>query len=180
MNKPISSPLSVVFSKFEQDWQINGYPSIDYDPDWLSPCQLGEEQNGNILWKPFLREQQGDFSGIEHALELPLHASVKAFYGDYFSAGLVMDYQQNRIELVQAWNEQDFEMLLENIIGHLLMQRRLKQKATVFIATTDDEMKVVSIDNDSGEVVLEQLGKGIELVLASCLDEFLAKLVVAA
>ncbi len=176
MNKPISSPLSVVFAKFEQDWEINGYPCIDYDSDWLSPCQLGEEKNDNIQWKPFLRAQQGDFSGVEHALELNLHTSVKAFYGDYFSAGLVMDYQQNRIELVQAWNEQDFELLLENIIGHLLMQKRLKQKPTVFIATTDDDMKVVSIDNHSGEVVLEQLGKGIERVLARSLDAFLAKL----
>lgn len=180
MNQPISSPLSIVFAKFEQNGQISAYPDVAYDADWLSPCQIGEVVDERIQWQPLLREQQGDFSGIEHALGLELHASIKAFYGDYFSAGLQMDYQQNPIELVQAWNEQDFELLLENIIGHLLMQRRLKKQTTVFIATTDDEMKVVSINNDSGEVVLEQLGKGIELVLANSLDEFLAKLAVPA
>ncbi|WP_220718398.1 SecY-interacting protein [Agarivorans litoreus] len=176
MSSVISHPLSLVFNKFEEQWQRSAFPKIEYDEDWLSPCIMGEPEQQEVSWKPVLRDKKGDFSGIEHALELTLHSSIKAFYGDYFSETLAVDYQNNRIELVQAWNEQDFDMLLENIIGHVMMQRRLKQKETVFIASTEDEMQVVSIDNQSGEVVLEQLGKGIDRVLAATLDEFAAKL----
>ncbi|MDO6687357.1 MULTISPECIES: SecY-interacting protein [unclassified Agarivorans] len=179
MSSVISKPLTAVFSKFEREWQNSSYPQVEYDNDWLSPCTVGEPVDEQIHWHPVLREQTGDFSGIEAALELTLHPSIKAFYGDYFSETLAVDFQNNRIELVQAWNEQDFDMLLENIIGHVLMQRRLKQNETVFIASTDDEMQVVSINNDSGEVVLEQLGKGIDRVLASSLDDFLAQLTLA-
>ncbi|WP_338621690.1 SecY-interacting protein [Agarivorans sp. OAG1] len=175
MSSVISQPLSLVFNKFERHWQSSSYPKVEYDEQWLSPCIIGEPEQQEVSWKPVLREDKGDFSGIERALEITLHPSIKAFYGDYFSETLAVDFQNNRIELVQAWNEQDFEMLLENIIGHVLMQRRLKQKETVFIASTEDEMQVVSIDNDSGEVVLEQLGKGIDRVLAKTLEEFVAK-----
>jgi SecY interacting protein Syd len=175
MSSVITQPLSLVFNKFEQHWQSGAYPTVEYDEQWLSPCIIGEPEQQEVSWKPVLRETKGDFSGIERALEMTLHPSIKAFYGDYFSETLAVDFQSNRIELVQAWNEQDFDMLLENIIGHVLMQRRLKQKETVFIASTEDEMQVVSIDNESGEVVLEQLGKGIDRVLAITLDEFVAK-----
>ncbi|WP_432453866.1 SecY-interacting protein [Agarivorans sp. QJM3NY_29] len=179
MSSTISSPLASIYAKFEQQWQNSSYPKLDYDEQWLSPCILSSPQQQQVDWHPVVRKIVADFSGIETALELTLHPSIKSFYGDYYASSLVVNFQNNRIELVQPWNEQDFELLLENMIGHLLMQRRLKQPPTVFIATTDDEMQIVSIDNNSGEVLLEQLGKGVERVLASTLDEFLEQLSLA-
>ncbi|MGY5452913.1 SecY-interacting protein [Agarivorans sp. MS3-6] len=179
MSSLISKPLATIFSEFERQWQNTAYPQVDYDAKWLSPCIIGEPLSQVVSWHPVIRDIAGDFSGIEAALELQIHPSIKAFYGDYFSEILAVDFQDNTIELVQAWNDQDFDMLLENIIGHVLMQRRLKQAETVFIASTEDEMQVVSINNNSGEIVLEQLGKGVDRVLASTLEEFLAQLSLA-
>ena len=81
-----------------------------------------------------------------------------------------------RVELVQPWNEADFERLQENLIGHLLMLRRLKLPETLFLATTRNESQLISLLNATGEVVLEQLGQGPRLVLAPDLARFLDRL----
>ena len=62
------------------------------------------------------------------------------------------------------------------MIAHFMMQKRLKQPASMFIASCSDEMQIISILNDSGQVQLETLGKGQESILAENLADFLAGL----
>lgn len=172
MSDPTSSALDALISRFEQHW--NGqWPTIDQDPDWPSPCLLAELPSGEMSWRPMRRSKAIDYSGVEEALEVRLHPSIKTFYSRYFSETLTARHPQLNLELVQVWNEEDTERLLENLIGHLLMQRRLKQIETMFIASTDDDMAVVSVINSTGEVVLETLGKGITQQLADSLAEFI-------
>ncbi|WP_240153684.1 SecY-interacting protein Syd [Erwinia amylovora] len=66
--------------------------------------------------------------------------------------------------------------LQENLIGHLLMKRRLKQSPTLFIATTDSELEVISVCNMSGEVILEHLGTKKRQVIAPSIRNFLISL----
>lgn len=165
-------PIEQFFERLSNSSQ----PLTDYDPQWLSPCIESSDAPTPQHWRAHKRPQAGDFSGVESALELTLRAEIKRYYGSYFAGEVVGQWAERRVELVTVWNEQDFEYLLENLIGHLLMQQRLKQAPSVFIASTDDEMQVISVLNNTGEVVLEQLGRGVLEVLAPSLDEFLQAL----
>ena len=79
-------------------------------------------------------------------------------------------------ELLQVWNEEDFERLQQNLIGHLLMKKRLKQAPTLFFALTDEDDFVLSVLNSTGEVVLEQVGRPPQKVISPSLPAFIATL----
>lgn len=54
------------------------------------------------------------------------------------------------------------------------MQQRVKQPASVFIATTSNDDEAICVDNSTGAVVLERLGrKGNRAILADQLASFL-------
>jgi SecY interacting protein Syd len=115
----------------------------------------------------------GVFSGLEAGLEMNIHPDIIAYYGRYWSDNLNAQAEQGRLQLLQAWNEPDYERLQQNIVGHVLMKRRLKQAETIFFALTDEDDFVLSIDNATGEVMLEQVGLVPQETLAPNLASFL-------
>lgn len=64
-------------------------------------------------------------------------------------------------------NAADFERLQENLIGHALMQRRLRLRPTFFLAATRSDSHVISLDNASGEVCYERLGREQQLAISA-------------
>ncbi len=168
--------LASFFARCLQSWQKNGLPKQDYDANWLSPCQVGEAKQGEISWQPVRRAQSASLGNLKQALEVNIHKDIQDFYGGWYSDAVLCQFENHNIELIQAWNQDDFERLQENIIAHFLMQRRLKQPDSVFVASCEDEMQIVSVVNDTGEVQLEELGKGQIRVLAPDLATFLSQL----
>ncbi|MDP5254197.1 MULTISPECIES: SecY-interacting protein [unclassified Vibrio] len=143
--------------------------------DWPSPC-IERIDNEKVYWQAQPQQSEESlFDGVENALELTLHPDIKAFYSAFFAGDITLTIEQQAITLLQVWNREDIERLQENMIGHLLMQKRLKQTPTVFIGTTEDEHQVISICNLSGEVLLETLGKKQRRVLADNLVNFLTR-----
>ena len=64
----------------------------------------------------------------------------------------------------------------ENLIGHLVVQKRLKLSPTLFIATLESELEVISVCNLSGEVLKETLGTRKRTILSPSLASFLEQL----
>ncbi|MCE0493043.1 SecY-interacting protein [Vibrio salinus] len=156
--------------------QKNGCDPVDRElTDWPSEC-VRERNQDVVLWQPVERDNVADFSNIEKAMEIDLHPDIHQFFGRFYSGDMTAAYEGEELTLIQVWNDDDFERLQENIIGHLVMQSRLKLPPTVFIAGIDSDIDVISVCNVSGEVILETLGTKKRRVLARSLVEFLMKL----
>lgn len=178
MNTDTQQQLFALYQRHQQLWQSiqQTLPTQSFDPEWLSPCQVGNVEDDQITWQAVPREQKASLNNIEQALEVTLHPSIEDLFCSAYSDHLCCEFEGHPIELIQVWNEQDFNVLQENMIAHFMMQKRLKKPASMFIATCSDEMQVISILNETGQVQLETLGKKQEAVLAESLAEFLEKL----
>jgi SecY interacting protein Syd len=147
-----------------------------------SDCLLSDDRGklGNydvsLQWQPIMREIAGTFDNIDHALDMTLHSSIHAFYGGYFAAPLMFDSAHGQGELLQVWNQNDFEYLQQNLIGHLIMKQKLKQSATWFIGVFDEGEQMLVVDNKDGSVWIEIPGQVPSQKLAESLDEFIASL----
>ena len=74
----------------DQIMEINlstrGPLEITFDPEWRSPCEIGEpeireDESPIIHWEPVKRNSfADDFAGLERAIESSIHPDVKTYY----------------------------------------------------------------------------------------------------
>lgn len=178
MSEDVVKALDLFVEKYQSSAKSKGVElSIEYDANWPSDCyvRVGESAE-HVPWQPQLREQPADFSGMEHGLDMLIHPDIKAFYSRYWSDNLSAVTSKGCLQVLQAWNPEDFERLQQNLVGHVLMKRRLKQPETLFFGLTDQEDFILTIDNQTGKVMLEQVGVKPTECLASNLAEYLLNL----
>lgn len=175
------------------DHSLKSYPILEtpFDSEWRSPCELGEpfedsessaEGGGRLIrWQPCRRHPDTisqDFEPLERALDISIHPDIKAYYGAYWSAGLEAEAIDGHVSLLFLWNTEDVVRLNENLIGHSLAKKQSKSPMTVFFACTEPESELfLSVDNDSGAVMLEKPGYKPLRQVADDLASFLETLV---
>ncbi|NTS78269.1 SecY-interacting protein [Catenovulum sp. SM1970] len=178
MSDSVSTQLVTFSEQFIQMYQseLGEYPSVEHDDEWQSECELGTVESAKSFWKPLQRQQALDFTNIDNALEITTHPDLALYYGTLISAGLDASFEGEALQLLQVWNDEDLNMLQQNMISHILMKQKLKQRITLFLAVTDDDSLLISLLNETGEVVLEPVGKEPIRVLAPSLADFIAQL----
>ena len=113
-----------------------------------------------------------------HPMEITIHPDIKAYYGAFWAAGLEAEAADGHVSLLFLWNPEDVARLNENLIGHALAKQRAKCGMTVFFACTEPDSELfLSIDNDSGAVVLEKPGFRPIRQVADDLASFLTTLI---
>lgn len=149
-----------------QSYELYGIPS---------PCIVATEQQ-SVRWQPMPFTLAQNLDAVERALEIRICDDARAFYTTQFAGDMMARFGGHTLTLLQAWSEDDFLRLQENLIGHLVTQKRLKLAPTLFLATLDSELEIISLANLTGEVVLEKLGTAQHQVLAPSLSAFLQQL----
>ncbi|GAC13338.1 SecY-interacting protein [Aliiglaciecola lipolytica] len=174
----IVSALQSFVSEYVDYYQNNQQPLvIQYDKNWPSPCyQQNGEQDEWVNWRPILQTAPASFEHFEQALDLKMDEQLKQYYTCFWSDNLNANTERGNLQLLMPWNEEDFERLQKNLVAHVLMKRRLGQEETLFFAITDEDDFIVSVHNQSGKVMLEQVGLEPKETLAESLEEFIQQL----
>ncbi|KFZ37199.1 protein syd [Shewanella mangrovi] len=142
----------------------------------LSLCQLDEHEVEPVQWQFVERESLGSFANIEHALSISLHEDISQYYGSFWAGPLHFHSPWGEGELLQVWNQADFERLQHNIIGHLMMKAKLKQSPTWFIGVLADGDDMICVSNQDGSVWREKPGDEPSVQLANSISDLLGKL----
>ena len=172
----VSTQLAQLHKEFSQKTLQNTgkYPLILHDKQWPSPCEVGSvDEQGNIQWQSVLQQPTGSLNDLAKALGVEFPSELSELFGYLYGGSILANIEGHQIELLQAWNADDFNLLQQNITGHVLMKRKLKQPETVFIGLTDQDDLLVTVLLDTGEVCLEHVGKKTHHVLAPNISAFL-------
>ncbi|EFY9794294.1 syd family protein [Shigella flexneri K-227] len=140
-----------------------------------SPCIISTTEDA-VYWQPQPFTGEQNVNAVEHAFDIVIQSTIHTFYTTQLAGDMHAQFGDIKLTLLQTWSEDDFRRVQENLIGHLVTQKRLKLPPTLFIATLEEELEVISVCNLSGEVCKETLGTRKRTHLASNLAEFLNQL----
>ncbi|MBE8597449.1 SecY-interacting protein [Xenorhabdus sp. BG5] len=161
--------------RYVELWQEKtGFPPASSELYGIpSPC-IERTGDGTVYWLPRPFSVQEKLSKVETALEIRLQDAIHNYYVMQFAGDMTACFAGQNFSLIQVWSEDDFIRLQENLIGHLVTQKRLKLSPTVFIGTTDSDMGLISVCNLTGQVILEQFGSHEREILSTDLANFLS------
>ena len=140
-----------------------------------SPCGV-DTQGEAVFWQPQPFSLAQNISAVERALDIVVQQPLHSYYTTQFAGDMTGRFADETLTLLQTWSEEDFQRVQENLIGHLVVQKRLKLAPTLFIATLESERDVISVCNLSGEVIKETLGTAKRITLSPSLASFLSHL----
>ena len=140
-----------------------------------SPCIVSTDEEA-VFWQPQPFQPDETLEAVERALGIVIQPQLHAFYTTQFAGDMPATFGERELTLLQVWGPDDFQRVQENLIGHLVTQKRLKLSPTLFIGTLDSDLDIISVCNLSGEVVLETVGSRHRTTLSASIESFLSHL----
>lgn len=183
INIPCMRTLADALDDFIDHYVKSVQPLLEpFDAEWRSPCEISEPEHRDgkpvITWRPVRRDDIHVLVRLEAAFEVPLHPDLKTWWGRWFSGHLEALAPDGPLTLLQLWNAADGDRMVENQIGHVMAQRRAKAPLSFFFACTEDDSDLqLTVDNQTGQVLLEPPGRKPLRVLAPDLATFIDELV---
>ncbi|EKC6205992.1 SecY-interacting protein [Cronobacter sakazakii] len=177
MQNEVQQALAAFSARYCEAWrqQRGSLPVSEEYIGISSPCIVSTHPDA-VEWEPQPFTPEDSLGAVEKALDIVIQPDAHAFYASQYAGDMAAQYDDVALTLLQAWSQDDFRRVQENLIGHLVTQKRLKLSPTIFIATLDSELDVISLCNLTGEVVQETLGTRKRRVLAPSLSTFLSQL----
>ncbi|PHM48664.1 SecY-interacting protein [Xenorhabdus miraniensis] len=171
----VTEALSGFTQRYVELWQEKtGFPPASSDLYGIpSPC-IERTGDGVVHWLPQPFSVREKLQKVETALDICLQSAIHDYYVTQLAGDMTASFEGQNFSLIQVWSEDDFIRLQENLIGHLVTQKRLKLSPTVFIGTTDSDMGLISVCNLTGQVILEQFGSNERTMLSANLASFLS------
>lgn len=152
-------------------------PLIEADSDWPSPCEVSVvNEEGLVQWQPSKIQEPLNFKNVGDALNITIHPDIEQYFCYLYSESIPAKSSHGHLELLFAWNKDDFDRLQQNLIGHMMMKQKLKQEITLFFAVTDEEDMNLVVKNSTGEVWVEPVGCEPKTMISASLAEFLDSL----
>lgn len=174
MSKTIEQALDAFICRFLQHFENQNTPlQTEYDEAWPSPAIQKRVSDDLCEWHPVLQAADNSLAQLEKGLDIKVSPQLQSYYCRYWSDNIDSQTDRGGLQLLFVWNQDDFIRLQENLIAHVLMKRKLRQRDTLFFAVTDEDDWILSVLNDTGEVVLERVGQEPQEVLAPDLASFL-------
>ena len=173
---PIRTVLGELIERYRQAYlSVRGcLPQVQVEEAWPSPCLPSGVVEGDWTeWNPVARLANEQFDQVEAAMAIELHSDANYYWNSFFSQGVIIDTSIGAVELLQPWNDDDYVRFQQNLVGHLLTQKRFKIAPSVFIGVQVEGEKVLTV-NAAGQVLAEVPGRKQQQVLAEQLAEFLA------
>ncbi|MFF3111129.1 SecY-interacting protein Syd [Kitasatospora sp. NPDC057904] len=158
-----------------------GLNVVEYDPEWQSPCQLGEpDPDGMIRWKPVPMDRAPDFADLEAAVAAiggVLHPDVTAFYGSLWCGPVDgLEHSGESVSLRTLWNEAELQRTVRGLAEHTRRQAAEFGGAISFPVAGSYSDLSFALDNATGEILLQEAGHPGGRLVAPSLAEFLADL----
>jgi SecY interacting protein Syd len=152
--------------------------TVEYDPEWTSPCVAAVHRpEGAVEWHAVPMTSAPDFTGIEVQLGTKIHPDVKDFYGSFWSGPIESEHLGETVSLRNVWNQESLNSLLNEIVSHVISRRQalVGLPDSIFVASTDSGL-FFSVDNVTGEVMLEEPGYPPLRPIAPSLSDFIKQL----
>lgn len=162
----LPNALDDFMERVQSAWHTRyGHPPVlPLQESPLGPSACTQGMSGSH-WRPALQQAPRVLLPLEQGFEHALHEDLHHWYGRYWSAGIDVCFEGEDLHLLQIWNAEDLQCLLENQLGHGFARRRNRLPPAFFIGLGPQDT-VMCIDNASGAITLEHPGQAPHRELA--------------